>query len=259
MNDTVLPAGAGPRRRGVRTGLLAATVALVVAAGMLVVSMRQADAATTAGIDVSHHQGGIGWSAVRSAGTQFVYIKATEGVSFTDPRFDANYIAATRAGVVRGAYHFALPDRSSGATQADFLVGNGGAWSADSRTLPAAVDLEYNPYGATCYGLSQARMRGWITSFLDRYRSRTGRYAVIYTTTNWWKTCTGNYSGYASRHPLWLARYASSAGTLPAGWSFYTFWQYTSTGSVGGVSGRVDRDHFNGARTRLIALANNTA
>ncbi len=40
---------------------------------------------------------------------------------------------------------------------------------------------------------------------------------------------------------------------------FYTFWQYTSTGSVPGISGNVDRDRFNGASDRLLALANNTA
>ncbi len=35
-------------------------------------------------------------------------------------------------------------------------------------------------------------------------------------------------------------------------------WQYTSTGRVPGVAGNVDRNHFNGSRARLLALANNT-
>lgn len=232
---------------------------MAVVAAVIVVSILPADAATTPGIDVSHHQEAIGWKSVRSAGMQFAYIKATEGVDFTDPRFDANYPAAYYAGVIRGAYHFARPDISGGAAQADFLYRNGGAWSADSRTLPAALDIEYNTHGATCYGLSQAQMRDWIADFLNRYYQHTGRYAVIYTTTAWWKTCTGNYAGFANHHPLWLARYASSPGALPAGWRFQTFWQYTSSGKVSGVSSRVDRDYFNGTRARLIALANNTA
>jgi GH25 family lysozyme M1 (1,4-beta-N-acetylmuramidase) len=71
-------------------------------------------------------------------------------------------------------------------------------------------------------------------------------------------TCTGNYSGLWANHPLWIARWASSPGTLPAGAPFWSFWQYTSTGRVAGIAGNVDRNHFNGARTRLIALANNT-
>lgn len=42
---------------------------------------------------------------------------------------------------------------------------------------------------------------------------------VIYTTTDWWTTCTGNSAAFASTNPLWIARYASTIGTLPAGWS----------------------------------------
>jgi len=225
---------------------------------VLVTSMLPADAATTDGIDVSHYQGGITWSSVASAGTQFAYIKATEGTSYKDSKFGTNYPAAYYAKVIRGAYHFALPDRSSGAAQADFFAKSGGAWSADNLTLPGALDIEYNPYGATCYGKSQSAMRTWISDFLNRYHSLTGRYAVIYTTTDWWKSCTGNYGGFAANHPLWIARYSSSAGTLPAGWKTYTFWQYTSSGKVSGVSGSVDRNYFNGARSRLLALANNT-
>lgn len=225
---------------------------------MVTVSMLPADAAALSGVDVSHYQGSINWKSVRNAGVEFAFIKATEGTNYQDPTFDANYPAAFRAGVVRGAYHFARPDASGGAAQADYLVRNGGRWSADGLTLPAALDIEYNPYGATCYGLSQAAMRSWISDFLDNYRTATGRYAIIYTTADWWRTCTGNYTGFASNHPLWLARYASSRGDLPAGWGFQTVWQYTSSGKVGGISGAVDRNTFNGNRSRLLALANNT-
>lgn len=240
--------------------LIAAAVTTTLATvGLVGVAAAPAHAATTPGIDVSHHQGAINWSSVRNAGIQFAYIKSTEGTGFKDPRFNTNYVAAYNAGVIRGAYHFALPNRSSGATQANYLASNGGAWSADNRTLPAALDIEHNPYGAMCYGLSQAAMRNWISDFLATYRARTGRDAVIYTTTSWWTSCTGNYSGFAARHPLWIARWASAPGALPAGWGFYTFWQYTSSGRVSGISGNVDRNHFNGSRSRLLALANNTA
>jgi GH25 family lysozyme M1 (1,4-beta-N-acetylmuramidase) len=243
-----------PRRLLTWAVALTATAATAVA---LTTTPAQA-ATTTAGIDVSHYQGSINWTSVHNAGIQFAYIKATEGPGTLDSAFGANYVGAYNAGLIRGAYHFALPDRSSGATQANFLASHGGAWSADGRTLPAALDIEFNPYGATCYGLSQSSMRSWISDFLDTYRSRTGRYAVIYTTTSWWTSCTGNWSGPWSTNPLWIARWASSAGTLPAGAPFYTFWQYTSSGSVSGVSGAVDRDYFNGDPSRLVALANNT-
>ncbi len=44
-----------------------------------------------------------------------------------------------------------------------------------------------------------------------------------------------------------MARYARSVGTLPGGWPFYTFWQYTSR--------PLDQNRFNGRRSRLVALA----
>lgn len=209
--------------------------------------------ATVPGIDVSHWQGAINWTSVRNAGIQWAYIKATESTNYKDPRFNTNYPAAYYAGVIRGAYHFARPAASSGAAQANYFATNGGAWSRDNMTLPGALDLE-----AGCHGLSQAAMRNWILDFYNTYKARTGRDMVIYTTRSWWSSCTGGWTGMASRSPMWVAHWGVSAPALPAGWSFYTFWQYTSTGSVSGISGNVDRNHFNGARDRLIALANNT-
>ena len=58
------------------------------------------------GIDVSRWQGKIDWALVRAAGTQFAFIKATEGGDHLDPRFTENWYGAAQAGVPRGAYHF---------------------------------------------------------------------------------------------------------------------------------------------------------
>ncbi|CAL9624010.1 Lysozyme M1 [Streptomyces sp. enrichment culture] len=211
------------------------------------------------GIDVSHWQGSINWTSVRNAGIQFAWMKATEGTSYKDPSFNTNYPAAYRAGVIRGAYHFARPDVSSGATQANYFVNNGGGWSRDNLTLPGVLDIEHNPYGAMCYSLSTTQMRSWINDFYNTYKSRTGRDVVIYTTASWWNTCTGNWTGMYSKSPLWVAHWTTaSSPTIPSGFPTWTVWQYTSTGSVSGVSGNVDRNKFNGSRDRLLALANNT-
>ncbi len=206
------------------------------------------------GLDVSSYQGNVNWSSVKSNGAQFAYIKATEGTSYQNPYFAQQYVGSYNVGLIRGAYHFATPNTSSGAAQADYFAAHGGAWSADHHTLPGALDIEYNPYGATCYGLSQAAMRSWIHAFVNEYHAKTGRWAVIYTTTDWWTQCTGNNDAtFAQNDPLWIARYSSSAGTLPYGWSFYTFWQYADSGTFPG-----DQDVFNGSAARLLALADNT-
>jgi GH25 family lysozyme M1 (1,4-beta-N-acetylmuramidase) len=62
-------------------------------------------------------------------------------------------------------------------------------------------------------------MVSWIADFSNTYHASTTRWPVIYTTTDWWTTCTGNSAAFAANSPLWLARYASTVGTLPAGWS----------------------------------------
>ncbi|MDG9719703.1 lysozyme [Streptomyces sp. DH24] len=211
------------------------------------------------GIDVSHWQGAINWTSVRNAGIQFAWIKATEGTSYKDDRFNTNYTNAYYAGVIRGAYHFARPNLSSGAVQANYFASNGGAWSRDNLTLPGVLDIEHNPYGAMCYGLSTTQMRSWINDFYNTYKSRTSRDVVIYTTAGWWNTCTGNWTGMGDKSPLWAAHWTTNhSPTIPNGFPYWTVWQYTSTGSVSGVSGNVDRNKFNGTRDRLLALANNT-
>ena len=202
------------------------------------------------GLDVSRWQGNVDWTGARADGARFAYVKATESTSYTNPYFKQQYNGSYASGMIRGAYHFALPDRSSGTAQADWFVSHGGGWSPDGRTLPPLLDIEYNPYGSTCYGLTPTQMVSWIRSFSSRVKVRTGRYPAIYTTTSWWAQCTANNSSFAATHPLFIARYASTVGTLPAGWTRYTFWQYADAGRFPG-----DQDTFNGSMTRLRALA----
>ncbi|NUO55106.1 MAG: hydrolase, partial [Hamadaea sp.] len=84
----------------------------------------------TPGIDVNSWNGTIDWTNAHNSGVQWAYIKATEGTSVKDSAFNTNYPAAYYAGVIRGAYHLARPNLSTGTVQADFLAANGGAWSA---------------------------------------------------------------------------------------------------------------------------------
>jgi GH25 family lysozyme M1 (1,4-beta-N-acetylmuramidase) len=201
--------------------------------------------ASVPGIDVSGHQGNVNWATYWNQGKRFVWVKATEGTGYKNPYFAQQYNGSYNQGFIRGAYHFALPNRSSGAVQADFFSNNGGGWSADGKTLPGAMDMEYNPYGATCYGLSKAAMTQWILDFSNRYKARWNKYPAIYTSTSWWSQCV---SGDFSRtNPLWVARYSSTVGSLPCCWGFYTVWQYSSS--------PIDQNTFNGSYDRLLVFA----
>lgn len=117
-------------------------------------------------------------------------------------------------------------------------------------TLPGMLDIEYNPNGATCYGLSQSAMVSWIKDFVNTYHSKTTRYPLIYTTADWWNTCTGGSTAFSTTCPLVLARYASSPGTIPGDWGYQTIWQNADSYTYGG-----DSDIFNGDISRLKVLA----
>nr|QNJ46244.1 GH25 muramidase [Westerdykella sp.] len=206
--------------------------------------------AAVSGMDISHYQGtNYNFAGAYSSGARFVIIKATEGTTYTDPQFSANYIAATNAGFIRGGYHFARPADSTGAAQAKYFVSHGGGWSSDGITLPGMLDLEYGSSSA-CHGLSVSAMNTWIASFINQYRSLTGAYPMIYTTADWWKTCTGDSQAWNTKCPLVLARYSSSVGTIPGGWPYQTIWQFNDSYKYGG-----DSDTFNGDLAGLKRLA----
>lgn len=215
------------------------------------------DSTTTPGLDVSHYQGTVDWSSVAANGAKFGYMKATEGTTFTDPQFTTNYAGSAGAGLARGAYHFALPDNSSAAAQAQFFLNNGGGWVGDGHTLPPVIDIEYNPYGTAdwtgyCYEMTPAQMVAWLSDFSTTVHNETNRWPVIYTTADWWANCTGNDTTLATNDPLWIAHVSTTdAGTIPSGWSNYTFWQYSSTGTFPG-----DQDWFNGSADQLTAFSN---
>jgi GH25 family lysozyme M1 (1,4-beta-N-acetylmuramidase) len=211
------------------------------------------------GVDVSSNQhwggGGIDWGQVRGAGYEFALIKATEGDYYVNPYFGADYGDTKNANLYRGAYHFAIPSASDGASQADFFLHHA-AYTGDGATVAPTLDLEWNPYDSSqsCYGMSPAEMVGWVTAFRDEVKHYIGRSPAIYTTASWWNQCTDGNTSFAG-DPLWVAAYEVQEPPLPAGWSSPTIWQYTCKGAVPGIPGEVDINYFNGPRSDLDLFA----
>jgi GH25 family lysozyme M1 (1,4-beta-N-acetylmuramidase) len=190
------------------------------------------------GMDVSSHQPKVNWKTEWNYGARFAYVKSTEALTYKNPEFPSQYAGSYNVGMIRGAYHFAIPNVSSGKAQANYMVNNGGGWSADGKTLPPLLDIEYNPYpelGNTCYGMSPKAMVAWITDFSNTIKARTGRLPAIYTTADWWNQCTGNSTTFKN-HPLHVAHYTTGTPWLPSGWKSYAIWQYSSTGPYSGDS-----------------------
>ncbi|OAL51467.1 putative N,O-diacetyl muramidase, partial [Pyrenochaeta sp. DS3sAY3a] len=227
-------------------------ISLAVSLGLTSVVLAQVRklGSTVQGFDISHYQSHVDFQSAYNSGSRFVIIKATEGTATKDSKYYDHVTRAANVGFVHGAYHFARPGSSSGSTQATFFLANGGRWTADGMTLPGMLDIENNPSNPQCYGLSQADMVSWITDFVDTYSGTTGRFPMIYTTKNFWTTCTGNYKGFGHYCPLVLAKYATSPGTIPGDWPSYTIWQNSQSYLYGG-----DSDIFQGDEKALLDLA----
>ena len=216
---------------------------------------------TVPGIDVAafQHPGGvpINWAAVAAAGYKFAAVKATEGTYYVNPWATADLAAAKKAGLYVTPYHFAIPNAGGGAAQARYVIQHAG-YVTGARMLPVMLDIEYDPYVGSdhtneCYGLSSTAMTAWLAAFTQTARNLTGQFPVIYTTADWWDTCTGSTAFGAD--PMWVAAYGFAKPPLPAGWRAWTFWQYTSGGTVPGVAsaGSTDLSVFN---TSLVGLIN---
>ncbi|OAQ65183.1 glycoside hydrolase, family 25, active site protein [Pochonia chlamydosporia 170] len=207
-------------------------------------------AATVKGFDISGYQSNVDFAKAYAGGARFVIIKATEGISYTDKTFSKHYTGATKAKLIRGAYHFAHPGQNKASAEAEFFVKHGGGWSKDGITLPGMVDLESEQGHPQCWGLSHSAMVAWIKEFAETYHKKTTRYPMLYTNPSWWSSCTGNSKAFKDTCPLVLARYASSPGTIPGGWPAQTIWQNSDKSPWSG-----DSDIFNGDLTRLKKLA----
>lgn len=213
------------------------------------------------GVDVAsfqHTSASIDWSQVATtSGVQFAAVKATEGAYYKNPYALTDLAGAKAAGLSTMAYAFAIPNgnstianSASPVVQADFLLSYLGT---DSTTVPIMLDIEYNPYGAECYGLSQSAMVTWISQFIAEVQKKTGRQPIIYTPGLWWTDCTGGSAAF-SQIPLWVP-YPSTTATspvLPTGWANWAFWQHSGTGSVTGISGNVDLDWLNAGIVPLL-------
>jgi lysozyme len=197
------------------------------------------------GIDVSVHQGTIGWQQVAGAGKHFAFIRATAGTLTADTQYATNRSGARAAGLTVGAYHYANPDAApnDAANEAAWFLQH--ATIASGDLLPV-LDLEVSN------GLDAASLTAWAQTWLAQVSAATGLRPIIYTNAGFWTSSMANTDWFARNgYPvLWIAHWTSAAqpNVPAAGWggNGWRFWQHSSTGTVPGIAGAVDLDRFNG-------------
>jgi lysozyme len=212
-------------------------------------------AKTIWGPDVSNYQhpggAGINWSAVRSRGARFAFVKVSEGGSFTNAYASSDLRAGRAAGLYVTGYHFGRPRLPLTTAVSDakrFAAQLGNVRRAGY--LPPVLDME------TTGGLSAANVTAWTHKFLTTLQTATGRVPMIYSGGWFWRGYMGNPKGF-SQYPAWIAEYTprNTGPTLFSDFGYSTFWQYTSTARASGISGAVDVSWFHGTQAQLNSLA----
>ena len=186
------------------------------------------------GIDIASYQTGIDLSVVPC---DFVIVKATEGVNYTNPDFSRAYTQAKEQNKLIGIYHYV---NGAGATaEADYYLSVVG-----DRVGDAILVLDWEQGGNRAFGnVSYAKQ------WLDHVYSKTKVRPLIYMS----KSVTYGYdwSAVAPNHGLWVAQYADTNPTNYqnnpwtdtngyGAWSSPVIFQYTSTGRLSGWSGNLD-------------------
>jgi len=193
------------------------------------------------GADLSKWQGVADFSQWKAAGKAFVFLKATEGATGVDPDHQRNAQAARAAGLLVGSYHYYLP-ADTGDAQFANLSRQAPPTAGD---LPPVIDIEVLSKSGPIELATQLR------PFLQMIELQYGVRPIIYSGKNFAAAHLRDLSTY----PLWLAEYNGAASPqMPPDWSRWTFWQYTDSGAIVGVNGKVDLDRFNGTLQGLKAM-----
>lgn len=209
--------------------------------GVIILNQSAAHKYPVKGVDVSAYQGDIDWQTLSEQDISFAFIKATEGSSFVDPKFEYNYSEAAKTGLRIGAYHFFSYD-SSGKTQAENFIRN--VYPVENM-LPPVVDIEF--YGDKEKNLPdrETTVRE-LSVFLTELESFYGIKSIIYATEKSYKLYI---SDAFSQYDIWIR----SVLTRPhlADNRVWTFWQYTNREQLSGYNGNekyIDMNVFCGTK-----------
>lgn len=193
-----------------------------------------------AGIDCSSWQGSaIDWNAVYAAGYVFALIKATEGTTYVNPDFQAQWQSASAAGLVPFAYHFALPDQNRPQDEAAFFL----------DTVHKLVEMPVGSGFANDLEAGSGDLFPFADGWATTVEGREGFSPFLYSRTTF-MAAHGLLDQRLTRCGLWLAQYQQTQPPAPAPWPVTAIWQ-SGQGSVPGITGLVDLNLFNGDLSQL--------
>jgi len=188
----------------------------------------------TLGIDVSKWNGDINWTAVKNSGVSYVIIRcgyrgSSTGALIQDPKFYANIKGASAAGLKVGIYFFTQAVNEVEAVEEASMTLN--MIKGYNISYPIFIDTEGS--GGRADGIDKGTRTAVCNAFCATIQN-AGYKAGIYASKSWFEGKLNASS--LSSYKIWLAQYA----TKPTYGGRYDLWQYTSSGVIGGINGRVD-------------------
>lgn len=183
-------------------------------------------------IDVSKYQGAIDWAKVKADDVAGAIIRCgyanRDGSITVDPYYDRNMAAAAAAGVPVGVYVYSYSRDEAGARKAAQNVLE--LVRPYKLEFPLVWDYEESKIAIT---LGKAKNTAICKAALEVWE-QAGYYAMLYSYKSF--VASHLYMHELAAYDFWLAHYTSKTNYSGP----YGMWQYSSSGSVAGVSGKVD-------------------
>ncbi len=194
-------------------------------------------AQTVSGIDVSKFQGAFDFDSIKGSEYRYVFVKASEGITYQDADYAANISKARKAGLAVGSYHYYHSDDDATAQFANFSK----TAVVLPNDLPPVVDIEELDEN------SAGDLHTELQRFLDLLEKSYGVKPIIYSGSGF----ANKYLNAFGSYPLWIAEYSVDAPKIPAGWASWMFWQYSEDCKIAGVEPALDCNRFNGSQVQL--------
>lgn len=202
---------------------------------------------TTFGIDVARYQGTIDWKEVAKSGIDFAIIRVgyrgmTDGIIKEDPNGRFNLQEAFKAGIKIGAYFFSTAvSEEEAKEEANWIAG---VLAKYPITYPVVYDCEgFRETSSRQHEMSKQERTDAALAFLSEIE-HLGYEGMFYASKgdmeldNHWET-----SRIEEKYKIWVAQYPAEPYPVTETSSYtqpHHMWQYSTTGSVSGISMPVD-------------------
>lgn len=185
------------------------------------------------GIDVSEWQGDIDFRKVKEAGIEVVYIRAGQGFSYKDSKFERNYEEAKKNNLKVGVYHYMTARNVEEARlQARFFVS-----LISGKEIDCKLAMDFESFG----NLTDAEINEVALEYIKEVESLSKKEVVVYSNTYDAKYV---FSREVANYPLWVAQYGLNEPQDNGKWNNWEGFQYSSSGRINGIDGNVDLDRY---------------